>query len=62
MKNNIIFFVCILLFAMLIWFITSIAISYNEYYQTQNSMTSYDDEDDASIFIDLNPIQTETLM
>ena len=61
-KNNIIFFACILLFAMLIWFATSVAMSYNNYSQTENAVSSYEDDDGIPFIFDFHPIEPEVLL
>ena len=60
MKNNIVFFACVLLFAMLIWFATSVAINYNNNYDnSKNAITGYEDDEGILFVFDYFPLQPE---
>lgn len=61
-KNNIVFFVCVLLFIMLVWFATSVAVCYNNSENTENAVSNSDEEDGIVYIIDFPDLIPETLL
>ena len=55
MRKNIIFLVCVMLFVMLVWYATTVAITYNS--EQEQSATDYQN-DDNSFIISFTPVSS----